>query len=164
MVMKQPFEKVVAEHSATVLRVCRFVAGLNDADDAWTETFISAMRTYPDLPSTANVQAWLVTIAHHRSIDVVRARARHPIPAPDLLEHAPVGAAPEDTRHEIWTHVAALPSKQRQAVAYHYLGGLPFRTIAEILGGTPEAARKAASDGVKALRTVVIPGSRKETA
>jgi DNA-directed RNA polymerase specialized sigma24 family protein len=48
--------------------------------------------------------------------------------------------------------VAALPSKQRHAVAYRYLGGLPYRQIAELLGGTPEAARRAASDGVAALR------------
>lgn len=37
-------------------------------------------------------------------------------------------------------------------VAYRYLGGLPYRQIAELLGGTPEAARRAAADGLAALR------------
>ena len=38
--------------------------GQDDADDAWQDTFISAMRAYPALPETANVEAWLVAIAH----------------------------------------------------------------------------------------------------
>ena len=45
-----------------------------------------------------------------------------------------------------------LPSKQRQAVAYHYVAGLAYAEIAEILGGTVEAARRAAADGLKNLR------------
>ena len=74
--MKQPFEQVVAEHGETVLRVCRVVVGVVDANDAWSETFLSALRAYPDLPADANVQAWLVTIAHRKAIDIIRSRQR----------------------------------------------------------------------------------------
>ena len=52
----RPFEDVVAEHGATVLRVCRAVVGPVDAEDAWSETFLSALRAYPDLPAGANVE------------------------------------------------------------------------------------------------------------
>ena len=48
--------------------------------------------------------------------------------------------------------LAALPDKQRQAVAYHYLAGLPYAQVAEILGGSADAARRAAADGIKKLR------------
>ena len=48
--------------------------------------------------------------------------------------------------------VAALPERQRLAVALHHLGGLPYAEVAALVGGTPEAARRAASDGVAALR------------
>ena len=34
--MKQPFEKVVAQHGDTVLRVCRVLLGVHDAEDAWS--------------------------------------------------------------------------------------------------------------------------------
>jgi DNA-directed RNA polymerase specialized sigma24 family protein len=54
--------------------------------------------------------------------------------------------------HALWADVAGLPDKQRMALAYHYLGGLPYAQVAEILGGTVDAARRAAADGVKALR------------
>ena len=57
MPRKQPFEVVVEIHGATVLRVCRAVVGPSDADDAWSETFLSAMKAYPSLPDDANVEA-----------------------------------------------------------------------------------------------------------
>src|SRR5258708_6103111 len=76
MTGKRPFEMVVAEHGATVLRVCRAVLGPADAEDAWSETFLAALKAYPQLPADANVEAWLVTIAPRKAIDVTRAAGR----------------------------------------------------------------------------------------
>jgi len=148
---KRPFDAVVAEHGATVLRVCRAVLGPVDADDAWSETFLSALKAYPALPAGANIQAWLVTIAHRKAIDVVRARARHAVPVADLpdLVSGP-GADARDL--DLVEAVARLPHKQKHAVVYHYVGGLPYADVAALIGGTAEAARRAAADGVHALR------------
>jgi RNA polymerase sigma factor (sigma-70 family) len=142
-----PFEQIVAAHGATVLRVCRTVVGPDDGEDAWSETFLAALRAYPELPADANVEAWLVTIAHRKCLDLLRRRAARPVPAPatDL-------PAPEPADGSIWEAVRALPAKQRQAVAYHYFVGLPYAEIAQLVGGTPEAARRAASDAMKTLR------------
>ncbi|MHA6761240.1 RNA polymerase sigma factor [Streptacidiphilus sp. PAMC 29251] len=153
--MKQPFEQVVSEHGDTVLRVCRAVVGVHDADDAWSETFLAAMRAYPDLPADANLQAWLVTIAHRKAIDLVRGQQRRPLPVETLPEQPSAIGLPESADHDLWDAVKALPTKQRQAVAYHHFAGLPYKDVAEIIGGTAEAARRAASDGIKALRTTV---------
>ena len=152
MDMKQPFEKVVAQHGATVLRVCRVILGPHDAEDAWSETFLSAMRAYPDLPETANVEAWLVTIAHRKAIDVVRAAKRNPLPVEEMPEVPTTLGIPGSGDPDVWAAVGKLRSKQRQAVAYHYVAGLAYAEIAEILGGTVEAARRAAADGLKSLR------------
>jgi RNA polymerase sigma factor (sigma-70 family) len=148
---KQPFERVVAEHGRTVLRVCRVLLGRHDADDAWSETFLAAMRAYPDLPQTANVEAWLVTIAHRKTIDVLRARSRQPVPVGELPAEQTGSDVPGTDDDGLWQAVRALPDKQRQAVAYHHVAGLPYAEIAQILGGTTEAARRAA-DGIKNLR------------
>jgi RNA polymerase sigma factor (sigma-70 family) len=148
---KQPFETVVAAHGATVLRVCRAVLGSGDVDDAWSETFLSAMRAYPDLPADANLEAWLVTIAHRKAIDVVRAEGRRAIPTEQVPDTA---AAPDSggTDPDLVEAVTRLPAKQRQAVAYHYLAGLPHVEVAAILGGSADAARRAAADGIATLR------------
>ena len=82
----QPFEKVVEQQGGTVLRVCRVLLGSHDAEDAWSETFLAAMRAYPELPETANIEAWLVTIAHRKAIDVLRARKRQPTPVEEVPE------------------------------------------------------------------------------
>ena len=163
MVMKQPFEQVVEQHGGTVLRVCRVVLGVHDAEDAWSETFLAALRAYPDLPDTANTEAWLVTIAHRKAIDVLRARKRQPAPVGDVPEAPTTLGVPGDCDKDgdLWHAVAALPEKQRQAVAYHYVAGLAYAEIAEILGGTTDAARRAAADGIKNLRKN-YPGATKE--
>lgn len=148
----RPFEDVVAEHGATVLRVCRAVVGPIDADDAWSETFISALRAYPDLPADANVEAWLVTIAHRRALDIGRARSRRPAPTDTLPDRPSTRADPAAADPDLWTALQRLPDKQRQAVAYHHVAGLPYAEIAELLGNSTDAARRAAADGINTLR------------
>ena len=148
--MKAPFEAVVAGHGAAVLRVCRAVLGAADADDAWSETFLAALKAYPDLPDDANVEAWLVTIAHRKAIDITRAAARRAVPVADPERHA--ARAADGTDLDLLAALAALPRKQREAVAYHYLAGLPYAEVAAVIGGTAGAARRSAADGIATLR------------
>jgi RNA polymerase sigma factor (sigma-70 family) len=148
---KQPFEAVVARHGATVLRVCRAVLGPRDADDAWSETFLAALKAYPGLPVDANVEAWLVTIGHRKAIDVTRAAARRAVPVADVPE-SPSTRWADERDLDLSAALAALPRKQREAVAYHYLGGLPYHDVAAITGSSTDAARRAAADGIAALR------------
>jgi RNA polymerase sigma factor (sigma-70 family) len=150
--MREPFEKLVERHANTVLRVCRVVLGPHDAEDAWSETFLAALRGYPDLPDTANTEAWLVTIARRKAIDVLRARKRQPAPVEEVPEVPTALGIPGGDDADLWHAVAALPDKQRRAVAYHYVAGLPYAEIAGILGGSTDAARRAAADGIKNLR------------
>jgi RNA polymerase sigma factor (sigma-70 family) len=156
---KPAFETVVRDHGSSVFRVCCAIVGAHDADDAWSETFLAALKAYPDLPEDANLEAWLVTIAHHKAIDITRARSRQPVPTDAVLETA----GPRDTGvtgisdfDDLAAAVDQLPHKQKHAVAYHYLAGLPYNEIADILGGTPAAARRAASDGIATLRRTYL--------
>ncbi len=149
---KPPFERLVQAHGSTVLRVCRALLGQADAEDAWSETFLAALRAYPDLAADANIEAWLVTIAHRKAIDVVRGQARRPLPVAEVPDRSSTVGLPAEPFDELWAAVRALPDRQRQAVAYHHVAGLPYQEVAAIIGGTPEAARRAAADGIKNLR------------
>ncbi|MHB8380350.1 MAG: RNA polymerase sigma factor [Acidimicrobiales bacterium] len=153
--MKKPFEMIVVEHSVTVLRVCRAVVGWHDAEDAWSETFLSALRTYPGLPCDANVQAWLVTIAHRKSIDIIRKQRRIERSLTLAVDRTSTPPTSNSKNLDLWESVQSLPDKQRRAVAYHYLAGLPYLDVARILGGTQDAARRAAADGVRNLRKTI---------
>lgn len=151
-----PFEQVVADHGPVVLRVCRAVVGLHDAEDAWSETFLAALAAYPRLRPGSNIRAWLVTIAHRKAIDRVRANRRGPVPLGTLPETPTDDGGAFDAHPEMWQALAALPAKQRGAVAYHHLAGLPYAEVAELLATTEPAARRAAADGIARLRTVVV--------
>jgi RNA polymerase sigma factor (sigma-70 family) len=148
----EPFEAVVRRHGPTVLRVCRAVVGPDAADDAWSETFLAALRAYPELPPGSNVEAWLVTIAHRKAVDQLRAAARRAVPVAELPDVPSSTGLPGGQDGDLWAALGALPDKQRQTVAYHHLAGLPYAEIAALVGGTSEAARRAAADGIAALR------------
>jgi DNA-directed RNA polymerase specialized sigma24 family protein len=98
------------------------------------------------------MQAWLVTVAHRKAVDITRARQRHATPVDEVPEQVSAIGIPEAADPDLWAALAALPDKQRHAVAYHYLGGLPHKNVADLLGGSTDAARRAAADGIKALR------------
>ena len=151
MTVKRPFAEVVSVHGPAVLRVCRAVLGPADADDAWSETFLAALRAYPELPAGANVEAWLVTIAHRKAIDIVRKAARSAVPVADVPDDTPkTGPGGQDV--DLARSLARLSERQRYAVAYHYLAGLPYAEVAAIIGGSADAARRAAADGIARLR------------
>jgi RNA polymerase sigma factor (sigma-70 family) len=148
-----PFDEVVAEHGPVVMRVCRALLGA-DADDAWSETFLAALRAYPGLRPDSNVRGWLVTIAHHKAIDQLRRASRAPTPLGDLPDAAAEGDGepPLPADEALRAAVEALPPKQRAAVVYHYLADLPYAEVGEILGTSEAAARRSAADGVANLR------------
>jgi RNA polymerase sigma factor (sigma-70 family) len=159
MAVQRPFEEIVAAHGAVVMRVCRALLGPTDAEDAWAETFLSALRAYRTLRPGSNVRGWLVTIAHRKAIDQIRARARRPLPVGELPETASPLGVPTSPDTELWAALEALPLKQRGAVVYHHLAGLPYSAVAEVLGSSEAAARRSASDGIASLRKLYSKGT-----
>ncbi|MEJ7584017.1 MAG: RNA polymerase sigma factor [Acidimicrobiales bacterium] len=157
--MVRPFEEIVAEHGAVVMRVCRALLGPHDAEDAWSETFISALRAYPDLRPDSNVRGWLVTIAHHKGIDQIRRRERAPRPTRDLPERSTRDDAPATTDGDLRAALDALPPKQRGAVIYRYLADLSYAEVGALLESSEAAARRSAADGIAKLRKDYLKGS-----
>ena len=149
---REPFETVVAEHGAAILRVCRAIADPEEAEDVWSETFLAALRAYDRLREDSNLEGWLVTIAHRKAIDHRRAAARRPVTADPLPEprRGPLRGA--GRARGLWRALESLPLKQRLTIAYHHLAGLSYREVARIVGGGEPAARRAAADGIAALR------------
>ncbi|MGA8744935.1 MAG: sigma-70 family RNA polymerase sigma factor [Solirubrobacterales bacterium] len=144
-----PFQALLDEHGADVMAVLRGAVGRADADDCFQETFIAALRAYPDLEQASNLRGWLLRIAHHKAVDHHRAEGRRPIPVAEVGETAISDPEPD---RELWALVGALPPKQRAAVELRYACDLPHAEIAAALGCTPEAARRSLHEGVKRLR------------
>jgi RNA polymerase sigma factor (sigma-70 family) len=144
-----PFQTLLDEHAADVMGVLRGAVGRGDAEDCFQETFLAALRAYPNLNDAGNLRGWLLTIAHRKAIDHHRANGRRPLPVADLAEIEVSDPEPGDG---IWELVGALPPKQRAAVALRYACDLPHAEIAAALGCSPEAARRSLHEGMKRLR------------
>jgi RNA polymerase sigma factor (sigma-70 family) len=156
-----PFEHVVERHGSVILRVCRALVGAQDAEDAWSETFLAALRAYPQLAAGANVEAWLVAIARNKCVDAHRRTARLPLPLAELPER-PSSSDPFaalERNDDLWVALQKLPDKQLHAVVYHHLAGLPYAQVADLLGNSEAAARRAAADGIRSLRRTLPPES-----
>ena len=156
----QPFELVVHEHGPTVMRVCRALLQRADAEDAWSETFIAAMRAYPDLRPDSNVRGWLVTIAHRKALDQIRSSSRAPRPTGYVTELVGRDGEPVPPDTDLWCAMQSLTDHQRTAVAYHHIAGMPFAEVGELLGISAAAARRASADGIANLRTRYLPTNR----
>src|SRR6476619_6000492 len=95
------------------MAVLRGAVGREGAEDCFQETFLAALRAYPQLRDDSNLRGWVITIAHSTAIDHHRARGRRPVPVAEVAEVAIEDPAPSDG---IWAAVGTLPAKQRAAV------------------------------------------------
>jgi len=141
-----PFERFYEQHRLEVLRLLRRRLGSDRAEDAFQETFLRALQAYGRLQHGEHLRAWVLTIAQNVAIDAVR-RAK---PGSELVE-----TGTEDTRpayEELAELTNGLPTKERAAVVLRYGYDLSYDQIAAALDSSPDAARQAASTGVRRLR------------
>lgn len=142
-----PFERLYERHASEILAYLRRLAGQSDAEDAFQETFLRALRAYPALRSAENLRSWLYTIATRVVID----DRRRVVPAPAELPELPVADA-RPAYAELEHLTDGLPRIERAAVVLRYGYDLPYVEIARVLGSSEDAARQAASSGIRRLR------------
>ena len=154
-----PFQRVLDEHRDDVHRFLMATAGPNEADDAFQETFIAALRAYPRIRPDSNVRGWLLTIAHRKAIDAHRARARRAVPVVEVdrggAEDPALRGAGEEP--ELWARVRALPPKQRAAIVCRFVLDLCHAEAAEVIGCSEEAARRSLHEALSKLRKDRMP-------
>jgi RNA polymerase sigma factor (sigma-70 family) len=142
-----PFERFYEEQQSVVLAQLRRMLGRDAADDAFQETFLRALRAYPTLEHGRHLRAWALTIARNVALDFLRRDRSTSAEVPDL-ESVDEPLPYEEVRRL----TAELPQKERAAVFLRYGYDLSYDDIGAAIGSSPEAARQAASSGVRRLR------------
>jgi RNA polymerase sigma factor (sigma-70 family) len=140
-----PFESFYLAHRDEVLGYLRMLLGQR-AEDAWQETFLRALRAYDRLEHGRHLRAWVFTIATNVAMSELRAK-----PQP-LVEDEPVAELRRDAFRELEHLTEELPPTERAAVVLRYGYDLAYAQIGDALGSSEEAARAAASSGVRRLR------------
>ena len=147
-----PFQTLIDRHADDVLRYLRASVGPVDAEDCFQETFLSALRAYPQLRDGRNLRGWLLTIAHNKALDAHRARSRRPVPVPEIDDRVAADPEPGPPDTRLWTAVRELPQKQRSAVYLRFAGDLDYATIGEAIGCSEVAARQNVRAGLATIR------------
>src|SRR5690348_10038756 len=142
-----PFERFYESHSGEVLAFLRRRAGRDRADDLFQETFLRALRAYGRLEHGEHLRAWVLTIATNAIVDA--ARRERPTTA---LSVEPAGEDARPPIEELAPLTGELPPKERAAVVLRYGYDLDYDAIGAALGSNEQAARQAASAGVRRLR------------
>src|SRR3954466_13992092 len=142
-----PFERFYESHKAEVLAFLRRRAGRDRADDLFQETFLRALRAYGKLEHGEHLRAWVMTIAANTLVEATR---RERTTAELAVE--PGGDDPRPAFEELAPLTDGLPPKERAAVVLRYGYALGYDEIGAALGSTEDAARQAASSGVRRLR------------
>ncbi|MGH3110981.1 MAG: RNA polymerase sigma factor, partial [Gaiellaceae bacterium] len=107
---------------------------------------LRALQAYRRLEHGEHLRAWILTIAKNVAVDTLR-RARA---ADDVGEQAVEDGRP--AYEELAPLTDGLPPKERAAVVLRYGYDLSYDQIAAALGSSEDAARQAASTGVRRLR------------
>jgi RNA polymerase sigma factor (sigma-70 family) len=142
-----PFERFYEERKDEVYGYLARLLGRQAAEDAFQETFLRALRAYGRLEHGRHLRAWVFTIATRVALDERR--------RPAAAAAVPVEPAVADERpaYAELEHLAGeLPPTERAAVVLRYGYDLSYDDIGAALGSSSEAARQAASSGVRRLR------------
>ena len=158
-----PFERFYAEHRDEVYGVLVRRLGRQRAEDAFQETFLRALRAYPSLRHGDYLRAWVLTIARNVAVDSFRrertagdtagAGPRSGIDSISAQAELPRRPAYAELEHLI----DDLPPTERAAVVLRYAYDMPYAAIGAALGSSEDAARQAASAGVRRLRRRETP-------
>jgi RNA polymerase sigma factor (sigma-70 family) len=149
-----PFQQLLDAHGRDVHRFLIASVGRTDADDCYQETWIAALRGYPNLRDASNLRSWIFTVAHRKAIDHVRARRRAPVLAGAVPDTPASDTTDRDVPDEdLWGLVRGLPDKQRTALALRYVADAGYDEISAVMGTSEDAARRNVHEALKRLRT-----------
>jgi RNA polymerase sigma-70 factor (ECF subfamily) len=120
------------------------------AREATDEAFTRALERWDRVSRMASPEGWTFRVA----ANVVRRRHRRAaLEQKLLLRDRPARAAPPALDPTVWAAVAALPDRQREAVALRYLLGLTQAEVAAAMGVAPGTA----SATLAAARRALVP-------
>ena len=146
-----PFERFYVQYRDEVLGYLRRLLGQR-AEDAWQETFLRALRAYGRLEHGRHLRAWVFTIATRVAMDELRSKASSTSSLDGAGDEAAVSELGRPAYRELEHLTGDLPPTERAAVVLRYGYDLPYAEIGAALGSSEEAARAAASSGVRRLR------------
>lgn len=152
------FETFVVENHRDLHSFASRLVGSSAADDVVSETFASAWASWSSAPDSPDARrAWAFGIAHHRSVDLIRAAARHRSLIQRLASRTVTSPAqgPDRgvlTQAGVEALTSVLTAVERDALLLTAVGGLSCAAAATVLGCSETAVTSRLSRARDRLR------------
>ncbi|HZT66243.1 MAG TPA: sigma-70 family RNA polymerase sigma factor [Acidimicrobiales bacterium] len=113
-------------------------------------------------PERGSLRSYLLTMAHRRSVDIVRSEDRR---RDREVRLAGLAEAPYDLEREAWdlavgervrAALGTLGEAERQAIEMAYFGGHTYREVAGLLGEPEGTVKSRIRYGLRRLRTALV--------
>ncbi|MFM8745069.1 MAG: sigma-70 family RNA polymerase sigma factor [Aestuariivirga sp.] len=151
------FAEIVSRHFPPVYRLAWRITGVAaDAEDVAQDVFVKLWRNPLQVREAGALKAWLMRVASNAAID----RGRRP--RQDALEDAPDIGDPQarpdapldraEASRLVDASIAALPARQRQAVALVYFEGMTNIEAAAAMEVTVDALESLLARARRSLR------------
>ena len=157
---ERALQDVIEAHSHAVYGIARRILGDSAlADEVAQDTFLAVWRRPGAFDSSrGSLRGFVLGVAHHKAVDLVRKEQRLSR-AKDALIHeaesqseAPAHDESIARRDEMTTALAHLSSVQKEALVLAYFGGRTYREVAEELGIPKGTAKTRLRDGLANLK------------
>jgi RNA polymerase sigma-70 factor (ECF subfamily) len=147
------------ERYGTLLLRVMMRGGYSEADaaDMVQQTFLQLHRARADFRPDAKLKPWLFTIALNVKRQLIRTRKRRPEAAleldgrddPKVEAYDPVMV---ERRRLVRQALAQLPDAQREVIELHWLAGMAFSEVSQIVGASLSAVKVRAHRGYARLK------------
>ncbi|MEB3984298.1 sigma-70 family RNA polymerase sigma factor [Mycobacterium sp. 663a-19] len=141
--------------------VVRVLRDAGYSEETTQDIYLEVWRTASDYdPAKGSALAWLMTMAHRRAIDRVRAEqagsrresrygAANVDPAADVVADSAIAG---DERRRVTECLEALTDAQRQCLELAYYGGLTYTEVSRRLAANLSTIKSRIRDALRGLR------------
>lgn len=145
---RQQFAVLVARYQGPLYRhAVSMVLDHDVAADMVQDAFVRAYTNLRTCRDHTRFRAWLFQTLRNRCLDYLKKARRRNVPLDDAGEIVDTAAGPDvrvertRLRDEIRQALATLPDAQREAFLMHYVEGIPYETMAELLEASVSALK-----------------------
>ena len=145
-------ETVVRTYADMVYKIAyRYVANPTDADDVFSETFLTYFKKERSFQDEEHRKAWIIRVTINCAKDLLKGR-----PSWEELSETVVGDEGPDLCSEeqldLHTAIQQLRLEYREVICLHYLEGLSVQDIAVVLGRNENTVKTHLARGREKLR------------
>jgi RNA polymerase sigma-70 factor, ECF subfamily len=153
LAVRRDFARFFANEYRGVLRLAYALTGEPAAaEDITQEAFLAALRRWRQVAGYADAGGWVRRVAANLAVSRWRRLRSETRALARLAAQRPTGVADLPAPDAaFWAAVRALPRRQAQVIALHYLEDRPVAEIATLLGVASGTVKSALHTGRRAL-------------